>query len=199
MRAIVVGGSSGMGKAAAKVIVDSGGEVVICSRSADKLAAAAAHISGDDASAASRVLTQQLDNTDEVAVRAFFESLEPGYYDTLIVTALGRAVHGPFLSLDVGQVLQCTDRVRPAIRYGVPGDGVWMLRAAQVRDVFEGKLWGPWYCTKYGAPKLADGGSIVFVSGVLNRRPGVNCSPLGAANGVLLIMAVGGSWWGRGC
>jgi len=73
------------------------------------------------------------------------------------VTALGRAVHGSFLS----------------------------LATADVKALFEGKLWGPWYCAKYGAPRLAHGGGIVFVSGVLNRRPGMNCSPLGAANGAV--------------
>jgi len=31
------------------------------------------------------------------------------------------------------------------------------------------QLWGPWFCAKYGAPKLRDGGSIVFCSGVLCR------------------------------
>ena len=32
---------------------------------------------------------------------------------------------------------------------------------------------------------LADGGSITFVAGVLNRRPGKNCAPLAATNGAL--------------
>ena len=44
---------------------------------------------------------------------------------------------------------------------------------------------GPWYCAKYGAPKLRDGGSIVFCSGVLCRRPGANCTPLVAGNGAV--------------
>lgn len=142
-----------MGKAAAKVFVQNGGSVLICSRSAEKLASAAEFIGGPPGAVATRVL----DNTDEAQVRTFFESIEADHFNALIVTALGRAVHGPFLSLDT----------------------------AQARDLFEGKLWGPWYCAKYGAPKLRDGGAIVFVSGVLNRRPGLNCSPLGAANGAV--------------
>lgn len=149
--AIVVGGSSGMGKAAARAFVERGGRVVICSRSPEKLAKAAEFIGGP----AGAVETRVLDNTDEDQVRAFFQSIEPNRFDALIVTALGRAVHGPFLELDV----------------------------AKARELFEGKLWGPWYCAKHGAPKLRDGGAIVFVSGVLCRRPGMNCSPLGAANG----------------
>ena len=43
----------------------------------------------------------------------------------------------------------------------------------------------PWYCAKYGARCLKPGGAIVFVSGCLNRRPGLNCSPLGSANGAI--------------
>jgi hypothetical protein len=49
--------------------------------------------------------------------RAFFASIPEGHYDSVIVTALGRAVHGKFLELDT----------------------------KQVKDLFEGKLWGPWY------------------------------------------------------
>jgi NAD(P)-dependent dehydrogenase (short-subunit alcohol dehydrogenase family) len=153
MKAIVVGGSSGMGKAAAKHFVDLGGEVLICSRSEDKLNKAALFIGGPPGA----VTTRCLDNTNEAAVKAFFESLPTNTYNALIVTALGRAVHGPFLSLDT----------------------------SQAKELFEGKLWGPWYCAKYGAPVLTEGGGIVFVSGVLNRRPGANCSPLGAANGAV--------------
>ena len=113
MRAIVVGGSSGMGKAAAKHVVAQGGTVTVCSRSEEKLAAAAAEI-GREGGVEGAVTTQVLDNTDEAAVAAYFASLEECSVDALIVTALGRAVHGPFLSLDT----------------------------AQVKELFEGKLWG---------------------------------------------------------
>lgn len=154
VRAIVVGGSSGMGKAMAKHVVDGGGEVLICSRSEKKLAAAKASLGHARPEAVS---TQVLDNTDEEAVRAFFEALPENKYTALVVTALGRAVHGSFLSLET----------------------------SKVKELFDGKLWGPWYCAKYGAPRLADGGGIVFVSGVLNRRPGMNCSPLGVGNGAI--------------
>jgi len=154
VRAVVIGGSSGMGKAVARHIVEAGGEVLICSRSEEKLAQAKAFIGGSRELAVS---VQCLDNTDEGAVQSLFESLPVGKYNALIVTALGKAVHGGFLSLET----------------------------AKVKELFDGKVWGPWYCAKYGAPRLADGGAIVFVSGVLNRRPGMNCSPLGAANGAV--------------
>ena len=103
------------------------------------------------------VTTTALDNTDEEQVKDFFSNLDHGVWDVLVVTALGRAPHGPFLDLDV----------------------------ARAREAMEGKLWGPWYCAKYGAAKLRDGGGIVFCSGVLCRRPGVNCTPLAAGNGAV--------------
>ena len=44
---------------------------------------------------------RSLEKADEAEVRALFNSIEPNSYDALIITALGRAVHGSFLSLDV--------------------------------------------------------------------------------------------------
>jgi len=57
-RAIVIGGSSGMGAAFARHVTKSGGEVLICSRSEEKLEAAKALHSAQE-----RVSTQVLDNT----------------------------------------------------------------------------------------------------------------------------------------
>lgn len=62
---LVVGGSSGIGRATAKLAAGMGGEVVIASRSAQKVEAAVKAIGG---STAGRVL----DATDETAVTAFF-------------------------------------------------------------------------------------------------------------------------------
>ena len=159
--AIVVGGSSGMGFAAAQHFLARGGRVLLCSRSQSKLDAAKKRLDHEllalgspvtaqnEEDGQGRVQTRVLDNTDEAQVRAFFGSLEgERQWDALVVTALGRAPHGPFLELDV----------------------------ARAREAVEGKLWGPWYCAKYGAPKLRDGGAIVFCSGVLCRRPGLNCT-----------------------
>jgi NAD(P)-dependent dehydrogenase (short-subunit alcohol dehydrogenase family) len=51
--------------------------------------------------------------------------------------------------------------------------------------LMESKFWGAVHCSKYVSSKLRDGGSITLVSGVLGRRPGINCSPLASANGAL--------------
>ena len=64
-RIIVVGGSSGMGLAVAKALVEAGSKVVIAGRSQEKLDSAREHIPGD-------VDTHSLDFTDEEAVREFF-------------------------------------------------------------------------------------------------------------------------------
>jgi len=148
-----------MGKAAAKEVVRHGGKVLIVSRNQDKLDKAKKEILAevgevaDDAS----VSTGQLDNTDESAVKSFFENLDEGVYSSIVISAADRAVHGAFLDLD----------------------------SDKVKGLFESKFWGAYNCAKYVAPKLADGGSIVFFSGVLNRRPGVNCSPLASVNGAI--------------
>ena len=63
--AIVIGGSSGMGKGAAKHWVDQGGSVTICSRSEEKMATAKDYIGGPEGC----VKTAVLDNTDEESVK----------------------------------------------------------------------------------------------------------------------------------
>ena len=75
----------------------------------------------------------------------------------MVVSAAARSVHGAFLDLDV----------------------------ADVRAFVDSKFWGAYHCAKHGAPRLADGGGVVLFSGVLSRRPGVNCSPLAVCNGAI--------------
>lgn len=59
------------------------------------------------------------------------------------------------------------------------------LDEAKVRDMFDAKFFGPYRMAKAALTKLNDGGSITFFSGVLSRRPGINCSGLGAVNGAI--------------
>ncbi|HZN81048.1 MAG TPA: SDR family NAD(P)-dependent oxidoreductase [Mycobacterium sp.] len=70
MRIIVTGGNSGVGKATAAALADSGHSVVIACRSIEKAEQAAADMSGD-------VEVGQLDLADLASVRAFAESVEP--------------------------------------------------------------------------------------------------------------------------
>ena len=101
--------------------------------------------------------TRSLDSTNEIAVKEFAECLADDTWDNLVITAAGKAVHGPFETLDT----------------------------SDSRYMMENKFWNAYNCEKYLGPKLKFGGSIVFVAGILNRRPGINCTPLAIANGAL--------------
>ena len=90
---VIVGGSSGMGKATAKLAVALGATVTIASRSADKLASAAAEI-GD-------VKTVPLDMTDEAGVKAWAAQL--GAVDHLVISASSVA-HGAYVDLSTNDL-----------------------------------------------------------------------------------------------
>ncbi|NPT53606.1 SDR family oxidoreductase [Paraburkholderia elongata] len=77
-KVLVVGGSSGIGLATAKAFAELGADVLIASRSADKLAQAAGKIGGT-------VRTAVLDTTDELAVETFFSHTDQ--FDHVVVSA----------------------------------------------------------------------------------------------------------------
>ena len=165
---IVVGGSSGMGKATAMEVVRNGGNVLIVSRSAEKLERAVKEIR-DNTDMSSQQEKQQvstaiLDITKESSVEKFAQELKKNSdggcgcgWDGLVVSAAGKAPHGSITKLDT----------------------------SETRNLMETKFWGAYHCAKYISPLLRDGGAITFVGGVLNRRPGLNCSPLASTNGAL--------------
>ncbi|MFF3504248.1 SDR family oxidoreductase [Streptomyces sp. NPDC003247] len=105
-RVVVIGGSSGIGKAVARRAAAAGAQVVVGSRSLDKLEQTAKEIDG--------ITTGVVDVTDEESVRAFFDSL--GSLDHLVVCpgdmAVGSvydvsldAVHAALNTKVVGQLL----------------------------------------------------------------------------------------------
>lgn len=65
------------------------------------------------------------------------------------------------------------------------------LPEADLRDMFDAKFFGPYATAKAALHKLNDGGSITLFSGVLSRRPGLNCSGLGAVNGAIEALTRG--------
>lgn len=77
-KVLVVGGSSGIGLAAAKAFAELGADVLIASRSADKLAQAAGKIDGT-------VRTAFLDTTDDSVVETFFS--HAGQFDHVVISA----------------------------------------------------------------------------------------------------------------
>lgn len=59
------------------------------------------------------------------------------------------------------------------------------VETASIRAMFDAKFFGPYVTARAVLPKIREGGSITFFSGVLSRRPGINCSGLGAVNGAV--------------
>jgi NAD(P)-dependent dehydrogenase (short-subunit alcohol dehydrogenase family) len=169
---IVVGGSSGMGKAAALEVLRSGGRVLLCSRNQPKLDSAREYLLREVESAPpENVETRVVDATNEGSVRALADALEVNVWHALVVTAADRAIHGPMLSLPT----------------------------EDSRGMMETKFWSAYCCAKCVAPKLVEGGAVVFCSGILGRRPGLNCVPLAICNGALeaLTRALALEWGPR--
>lgn len=92
-KVIMIGGSSGIGLESAKQLIAHGAEVVIASRSEDKLRNAKEQL-GDRATA------YTLDITQEQQVQSFFEKI--GQFDHLVVSA-AETSGGSFLQTDTAQ------------------------------------------------------------------------------------------------
>ncbi|MBN3732173.1 SDR family oxidoreductase [Burkholderia sp. Tr-20390] len=96
---LVVGGSSGIGEAAARAFAAAGASVTIASRDAAKLAASAARIGHG-------VRTGVMDTTDDTSVRAFFESA--GEFDHVVVSA-AQTPTGPVRGLALADAYAAMD------------------------------------------------------------------------------------------
>ncbi|MFB5267997.1 SDR family oxidoreductase [Paenibacillus enshidis] len=91
-RAVIVGGTSGIGLATAKLFLFQGAQVIVASRSQEKVDAAVKEIGTAQGYA--------LDFQDESQMKQFFEKI--GDFDHLVVTAAGDATSpGPFGSLGI--------------------------------------------------------------------------------------------------
>lgn len=92
-RALVIGGTSGIGLAAARILVEKGAEVIAMSRSESNRATAEA-VLGEGAS------IRQLDSLDREAMAALFAELAP--FDILVNAATGgERATGPFMQMDL--------------------------------------------------------------------------------------------------
>jgi NAD(P)-dependent dehydrogenase (short-subunit alcohol dehydrogenase family) len=91
---VVIGGSSGIGLAAARQARAEGADVVLTGRDPDRLQAAAADVGARGSTA--------FDATDPDALGAFFRTL-PGPVDHVLVTA-GRPYYAPLAQMDVADV-----------------------------------------------------------------------------------------------
>lgn len=143
--ALIVGGSSGIGRAVAGLFAARGARLILGARDPARLEAAAAGLCGS-----TRCL--RFDMRDPAQTRAALAGLPEAGLDWLVITA-AEVAHGPFATMPVDAA----------------------------RALFDSKFWGAYALCRDALPHLRDGGAIVLVSGVLSRRPGVNCAALGAA------------------
>ena len=108
-KAIVFGGTSGIGLSATNMLSEKGANVIAVSRNPEKLK-----------DLPKNVTTKKLDITDKESVEKFFQ--EVGEYDILVNSATGgaRAV-GPFLSMDLDGFKASFDKLwgyTNVVRYG---------------------------------------------------------------------------------
>jgi NAD(P)-dependent dehydrogenase (short-subunit alcohol dehydrogenase family) len=116
-RVLVVGGSSGIGAAAARAFAGQGAEVLIASRSQARLDAALAAIGGQAHAAV-------LDTGDEAAVERFFA--REGRFDHVVVSA-AQTASGPVRALPLADA------------YAAMQSKFWgAYRVARVADIAEG-------------------------------------------------------------
>ncbi|MEM6891153.1 MAG: SDR family oxidoreductase [Pseudomonadota bacterium] len=94
---LVVGGSSGLGRATAEAFLEAGAQVWIASRNARKLEAAKHLLSGDD-----RLHSLTLDMTDADQVARLADQL-PNRLNHLVISG-SQAAHGAFAELNFGSV-----------------------------------------------------------------------------------------------
>ena len=137
---VVIGGSSGMGFATARIAAAEGATVVIASRSQEKLQKAKAQIQGNVDALTVNVM-------DEASIKAFFDKV--GEFDHL-TTPGNEATMGPFLALDTAKARAAFDSKfwgqYHAARYGAP-----RIRAGGSITFFAG-IW---------SQKPVPGGSVV--------------------------------------
>ncbi len=148
-RVLVVGGSSGIGRATAARFRQAGADVLICARDEGRLAEAARDLG---------VRCTVLDTGDAAAVDALFAREAP--FDHVVVSA-ARTKSGP----------------------------VGALALDDAKASFESKFWGAYRIGR--AARIADAGSLTFVSGFLSHRPSAASVLQGAINAALEALARG--------
>ena len=156
-RVVIIGGSSGLGLATAKAGAAAGAEVIIASRSAERLEKAKAEIGN-------KIQAFVLDVTDEAGMKAFFEKIGP--FDHLVTSIADHLVvpipDGTFTEGAYGSFLE--------------------KNAPLAKRAFEVKFWGQYRAAYYAAPKLREGGSITFFSGCLAGKPERGAVIMGTVN-----------------
>jgi NAD(P)-dependent dehydrogenase (short-subunit alcohol dehydrogenase family) len=99
-RILIIGGSNGMGLAAARSLAGLGAEVLVAGRSQQKIDAALATIDG-------RAAGYVADFTDPASLEALFDRV--GRIDHLVLAASSHAAWGPFASITGGALRAALD------------------------------------------------------------------------------------------
>lgn len=111
-KVVIIGGSSGIGLESAKQLITQGAQVIIASRSEEKLQNAKEQVSAT---------AYILDTTQEQQVQSFFEKI--GQFDHLVVSA-AETSGGSFLQTDTAQARQLFENKfwgqYYAAKYGAP-------------------------------------------------------------------------------
>lgn len=113
-----------------------------------------------------------------------------------VASSLGGAPVVPVDMTDIQSVEQWADQL-PKIDHLVisassAAHGPFaQIEEEAVRSMFDAKFFGPYRIAKAALNKINDGGSITLFSGVLSRRPGMNCTGLGAVNGAVESLCYG--------
>jgi NAD(P)-dependent dehydrogenase (short-subunit alcohol dehydrogenase family) len=108
MRVVIMGGTSGIGLAAAEKLTAAGAEVIVTGRDAEKLSAVKDRVAG----------TEQVDGTDENAVAEFFERV--GSLDHLVLAfSPGALGLGPLAGVSVADIKGAFDGKLFAYLYAI--------------------------------------------------------------------------------
>jgi NAD(P)-dependent dehydrogenase (short-subunit alcohol dehydrogenase family) len=142
---LVVGGSSGMGEAAAKLAAQAGGKVTIAARDHGRLAAASKRIGLG-------VEPALLDAMSDTSVEKFFAD---GTIWDHVVSCVGAGGRGNVKELEMAASLAAMD----------------------------GKFWAAFRIAR--AARIAQNGSLTFVSGALSQRPAAGAALISAINAAL--------------
>lgn len=163
-KVVVIGGTKGIGYATAEMALAWGADIVVASRSAENVAKAGENLEKSANRAAKAPVTAEVLDGTDRAATAAF-----------------LARHAPFDHL------------------ALPGSAVFRmtmenLDEGNARAYFDSKFWGPFWAAYEARGHIRPGGSIVFYSGVSNRRPVPGYTIGGAVDGAIDALTRSLAW-----